>query len=115
MNADPIQWTLASVVAAAGAGAAATGGGPAPEDVSPGVIGFLVTLALVLACIPLFRSMTGKLRGVQHRGRATYDDGASGGRPTGSPGSDADPNADGGRDAGAGPRSDAGAGPRLEG
>ena len=36
-------------------------------DVSPGVIGFLVTLALVLACIPLFRSMTGKIRGVQHR------------------------------------------------
>lgn len=34
---------------------------------SPGLIGFLVTLALVLACIPLFRSMTSKVRGVQYR------------------------------------------------
>jgi hypothetical protein len=40
---------------------------PAPEDVSPGVLGFLVTLAVVLACIPLFRSMTGKIRGVEFR------------------------------------------------
>lgn len=36
-------------------------------DVSPGVLGFLVTLAVVLACIPLFRSMTSKIRGVQYR------------------------------------------------
>lgn len=36
-------------------------------EVSPGVLGFLVTLAVVLACIPLFRSMTTKIRGVQHR------------------------------------------------
>lgn len=36
-------------------------------EVSPGVLGFLVTLAVVLACIPLFRSMTSKIRGVQHR------------------------------------------------
>ena len=40
---------------------------PAPEDVSPGVLGFLVTLAVVLACIPLFRSMTSKIRGVEFR------------------------------------------------
>ena len=41
---------------------------PATEPVgSPGLIGFLVTLALVLACIPLFRSMTSKVRGVQYR------------------------------------------------
>lgn len=38
-----------------------------PEDVTPGVIGFLVTLAVVLACIPLFRSMTRKVRGVAYR------------------------------------------------
>lgn len=56
-------WALPSDLA----GAPAPGGGLAPEDVSPGVIGFLVTLALVLACIPIFRSMTGKLRGVHHR------------------------------------------------
>jgi len=37
---------------------------------SPGLIGFLVTLALVLACIPLFRSMTSKVRGVQYRDHA---------------------------------------------
>lgn len=53
--------------------ATAPGGGLAPEDVSPGVIGFLVTLALVLACIPLFRSMTGKVRGVQHRAEPRDD------------------------------------------
>ena len=40
-----------------------------PEDVSPGVLGFLVIFAVVLACIPLFRSMTSKLRGVEHRAR----------------------------------------------
>ena len=57
--------------------------GLASEDVSPGVIGFLVTLALVLACIPLFRSMTGKLRGVQHRD------------PAGESGNDAGPGAAG--------------------
>ena len=71
--------------------------GLANQDVSPGVIGFLVTLALVLACIPLFRSMTGKVRGVQHRDPAGQAD-------------DAAPDADEGRPgagAGTGPRSDA--------
>ena len=38
------------------------------EAWTPGVLGFLVTLGLVVACIPIFRSMTGKIRGVQHRG-----------------------------------------------
>lgn len=38
-----------------------------PLDVSPGLLGFLVVFALVVACIPLFRSLTGKLRGVEHR------------------------------------------------
>jgi hypothetical protein len=59
--------TLVFAVSAAAGARTGLGGGLMPEDVSPGVIGFLVTLALVLACIPLFRSMTGKLRGVQHR------------------------------------------------
>lgn len=36
-------------------------------EVSPGVLGFLVTLAVALACIPLFRSMTTKIRGVRRR------------------------------------------------
>ena len=35
-----------------------------PDDVSPGLLGFLVIFAAALACIPLFRSMTSKLRGV---------------------------------------------------
>ena len=49
---------------------------PATEPVgSPGLIGFLVTLALVLACIPLFRSMTSKVRRVQYRDHA--DDAAA--------------------------------------
>jgi hypothetical protein len=56
---------------------------PAPEDVSPGVLGFLVTLAVVLACIPLFRSMTGKIRGVEFRDahRGADSDGPDGVSP----------------------------------
>ncbi|WP_149202296.1 hypothetical protein [Actinotalea subterranea] len=40
-----------------------------PGDVSPGVPGFLVIFLVVLACIPLFRSMTSKLRRLDHRAR----------------------------------------------
>ncbi|HWS57553.1 MAG TPA: hypothetical protein VN257_03370 [Actinotalea sp.] len=40
-----------------------------PDDVTPGLLGFLVIFAAVLACIPLFWSMTGKLRRVEHRAR----------------------------------------------
>ncbi|NCT91169.1 hypothetical protein GXB85_09425 [Cellulomonas sp. APG4] len=46
-----------------------------PLDVSPGLLGFLVVFAMVLACIPLFRSMSGKLRGVDHRAPDRDDDG----------------------------------------
>ncbi|MCU1432942.1 MAG: hypothetical protein JWP95_2047 [Actinotalea sp.] len=38
-----------------------------PLDVSPGVLGFILIFAVVLACIPLFRSMTSKMRGVEYR------------------------------------------------
>lgn len=41
-----------------------------PEDVTPGVFGFLVTLAIVLATIGLIRSMTRKVRGVSVRADA---------------------------------------------
>ena len=41
-----------------------------PDSVTPGVLGFLVIFAAVLACIPLFLSMTGKLRRVEHAARA---------------------------------------------
>ena len=43
--------------------------GPDPSLVSPGVVGFLATFALVVAAILLFRSMTGHLRKVDHRAR----------------------------------------------
>ena len=33
-------------------------------DVSPGVLGFIAIFVAALACIPLFRSMTSKIRGV---------------------------------------------------
>lgn len=52
-----------------------------PEDVTPGVVGFLVTLALVLATIPLIRSMTRKTRRVAVRAEVegAPDDGAGSG------------------------------------
>lgn len=52
-----------------------------PEDVTPGVIGFLVTLALVLATIPLIRSMTRKTRrvGLRAEVEAQADDGGASG------------------------------------
>lgn len=63
--------TGAAGVAAALAGMAGTTlAGTTTSDepiVTPGMAGFLVTLALVLACIPLIRSMVGKIRGVQYR------------------------------------------------
>lgn len=47
------------------AAAAATGvTGPAPEDVTPGLTGFLVTFGLALAVILLMRSFTTHLRRV---------------------------------------------------
>lgn len=38
-----------------------------PEDVSPGVSAFLAAFAMALAVILLVRSLTSKLRGVNHR------------------------------------------------
>lgn len=40
--------------------------GLSASDVSPGLLGFLVIFAAVVVCIPLLRSMVGKIRGVQH-------------------------------------------------
>lgn len=37
-----------------------------PVDVTPGVLGFLVIFAAALACIPLFRSMTTKVRRIEY-------------------------------------------------
>lgn len=42
-------------------------------DVSPGLIGFVVMIAAVLACIPLLRSMVSKIRGVDHRAAPAAD------------------------------------------
>lgn len=53
---------------AARLGAATPTPSPAPAAATgPGIAGFLVTFALVLACIPLFLSMTRKVRGVSYR------------------------------------------------
>lgn len=41
-----------------------------PYDVSPGVLGFLVTFALAVASIGLLVSMSRKLRRVEHREQA---------------------------------------------
>ena len=60
-----------------------------PNAVTPGVLGFLVIFAVVLACIPLFLSMTGKLRRVEHRAR-TEASGESGLEPTTTPGTGPD-------------------------
>lgn len=60
--------TVTGLVGFVGPVAGAT---PVPEPTAatgPGIWGFLVTFALVLACIPLFLSMTRKVRGVQYRG-----------------------------------------------
>lgn len=59
--------TLAVAVATTLSAATPT---PSPEPAAatgPGVAGFLVTFALVVACIPLFLSMTRKIRGVRYR------------------------------------------------
>lgn len=48
-------------------------GGLDPQDVSPGLFGFLAIFLVALACIPLFRSMTSKIRGVNHRAPAEDD------------------------------------------
>lgn len=49
--------------------AQATTDGFDPNDVSPGVLGFLVIFVAALACIPLFWSMTAKLRKVDRKAR----------------------------------------------
>lgn len=50
----------------------------------PGVVGFLVTIALVAVCIPLFVSMARKIRGVRFRdGLGGGDDAAADGTAEG--------------------------------
>ena len=51
-------------------------------DISPGLLGFLVIFAAVLACIPLLRSMVGKIRGVQYRELPQDGPAAEPGTPT---------------------------------
>lgn len=74
---SPIAAVLTAPFAAvpAHAFAAAT---PAPTPVpqaqtGPGIAGFLVTFALVLVCIPLFLSMTRKIRGVGYRDAGAHE------------------------------------------
>jgi hypothetical protein len=42
-----------------------------PTDISPGLIGFVVTFLVAAAAVLLFLSMSGKLRKVSHKGHAT--------------------------------------------
>jgi len=56
-----------------------------PDSVTPGLLGFLVIFGAVLACIPLFRSMTGKLRKVEHTARVQAELEAAEGPDAGSP------------------------------
>lgn len=44
-----------------------TGGELQPYDVSPGLIGFLVTAAVVVVVILLMRNMTGRMRRLERR------------------------------------------------
>jgi len=44
-----------------------TGGELDPNDVSPGLLGFLVTFGLVVVCVVLFVSMTRMVRRVNRR------------------------------------------------
>lgn len=55
--------TIASVVTATPAPTP----GPDPSSISPGLIGFLATFALVVACIFLFVSMVRRVRRMQYR------------------------------------------------
>ncbi|MBO1751941.1 hypothetical protein J4G33_09010 [Actinotalea sp. BY-33] len=52
-----------------------------PEAVTPGLLGFLVIFLAVLVCIPLFLSMTGKLRRVEHRRRREDTEEGAGSEP----------------------------------
>ena len=67
---------------------------PVPEPTAatgPGIWGFLVTFALVVACIPLFLSMTRKVRGVAYRDGVTGAPGTAGPDGPGAPGSPGGP------------------------
>ncbi|WP_299169649.1 hypothetical protein [uncultured Arthrobacter sp.] len=53
-----------------------------PSEVTPGLLGFLMTLFMVIAVILLMRSMVGRVRRVRYRAQAeeqqrTYTDDAS--------------------------------------
>lgn len=84
--------THAVTLAVASALAAATPT-PSPEPAAatgPGIAGFLVTFALVVVCIPLFLSMTRKVRGVRYRDQAEHGDAGDAGDAA-TPGPDARP------------------------
>lgn len=85
--------------------------GPTPvpqpvEQTGPGIVGFLVTFALVLVCIPLFLSMTRRIRGVGYRDAASSEQGGAIDAPGGRRGHVAD-RAEGAGDAGAADAADA--------
>ncbi|GAB2691204.1 hypothetical protein [Thalassiella azotivora] len=86
MSALALQ-AVAAVGSAATVLAGATEQEPDPTSISPGLVGFLATFAVVLASVVVFVSMNRRLRGVQHR--AQHEDqpaaGAGGAGPQGAP------------------------------
>lgn len=59
---------------------------PVPaEATGPGIWGFVVTFALVVVCIPLFLSMTRKVRKVRYTDQPEWTADAGGTAPDGAP------------------------------
>jgi hypothetical protein len=52
---------------------------PIDQSLGPGFVGFVVTFALAVACILLFRSMSKHLRKVRHHGASGAIDGETDG------------------------------------
>jgi hypothetical protein len=52
---------------------------PIDQSLGPGFVGFVVTFALTVACILLFRSMSKHLRKVRHDARSGAIDGEADG------------------------------------
>lgn len=73
-NTAPVTWT--ATVGATPSPDPGLRQGVDPVDVTPGVLGFLVIFAAALACIPLFRSMTTKVRRIEYLAQREADEAA---------------------------------------